>query len=159
MGLLTLYQLLRMAMVSAVETRPGTDPDRASFTTALEAARDQLVAAAGICPEGPADLAGVIGRASWPPCCPPAGPVTAPARSSAPPPATSAATTAGPPVTTITEISVTIAHPAAARPTRRAPASTAGPASSAPAADPPPAHHRDHYQPATHETGAATNSP
>jgi hypothetical protein len=62
-ALLTLYQLLRMAMVSAVETQPGTNPDRASFTTALETARDQLVAAAGICPEGPADLAGVIGRA------------------------------------------------------------------------------------------------
>ncbi len=62
-ALLTLYQLLRMAMVSAVETRPGTNPDRASFTTALEAARDQLIAAAGIRPEGPADLTGVIGRA------------------------------------------------------------------------------------------------
>jgi Insertion element 4 transposase N-terminal/Transposase DDE domain len=62
-ALLTLYQLLRMAMVTAVETRPGTNPDRASFTTALEAARDQLAAAAGICPDGPADLAGVIGRA------------------------------------------------------------------------------------------------
>ena len=53
-ALLTLYQLLRMAMVTAVETRPGTNPDRASFTTALEAARDQLTAAAGICPPGPA---------------------------------------------------------------------------------------------------------
>jgi Insertion element 4 transposase N-terminal/Transposase DDE domain len=62
-ALLTVYQLLRMAMVTAVETRPGTNPDRASFTTALEAARDQLTAAAGICPGGPADLAGVIGRA------------------------------------------------------------------------------------------------
>jgi len=62
-GLLILYQLLRMAMVTAVETRPGTDPDRASFTTALEAARDQLTAAGDICPDGPADLAGVIGRA------------------------------------------------------------------------------------------------
>ena len=62
-ALLTLYQLLRMAMVTAVETRPGTNPDRASFTTALEAARDQLTAAAGICPDGPADLPGVIGRA------------------------------------------------------------------------------------------------
>jgi hypothetical protein len=49
-ALLTPYQLLRMAMVSAVETRPGTNPDRASFTSALEAARDQLTAAAGICP-------------------------------------------------------------------------------------------------------------
>jgi hypothetical protein len=62
-ALLTLYQLLRMAMVDAIETRPGTDPDRASFTTALEAAKDQLTAAAGICPDGPADLTGVIGRA------------------------------------------------------------------------------------------------
>jgi Insertion element 4 transposase N-terminal/Transposase DDE domain len=62
-ALLTLYQLLRMAMTTAVETRPGTDPDRASFTTALEAARDQVTAAAGICPDGPADLTGVIGRA------------------------------------------------------------------------------------------------
>jgi transposase IS4-like protein/DDE family transposase len=62
-GLLTVYQLLRMAMVAAAETRPGTDPDRASFTAALEAARDQLTAAAGICPDGPADLAGAIGRA------------------------------------------------------------------------------------------------
>jgi hypothetical protein len=62
-ALLTLYQLLRMAMVTAVETRPGTDPDRASFTTALETARDQLTAARGICPDdGPVDLIGVIGR-------------------------------------------------------------------------------------------------
>src|SRR5215472_7053124 len=62
-ALLTLYQLLRMAMVTAIETRPGTDPDRACFTTAMEAAKDQLTAAAGICPDGPADLTGVIGRA------------------------------------------------------------------------------------------------
>jgi transposase IS4-like protein/DDE family transposase len=62
-ALLTLYQLLRMAMVTAVETRPGTDPDRASFTTALEAARQELTAARGICPTGPADLPGAIGRA------------------------------------------------------------------------------------------------
>ena len=62
-ALLTLYQLLRMAMVTAIETRPGTDPDRASFTTAMEAAKDQLTAARGICPDGPADLPGAIGRA------------------------------------------------------------------------------------------------
>jgi hypothetical protein len=62
-ALLTVYQLLRMAMVTAVECRPGTDPDRASFTTALEAAREELTAARGICPDGPADLPGVIGRA------------------------------------------------------------------------------------------------
>ncbi len=61
-ALLTLYQLLRRAMVDAVETRPGTNPDRASFTTALETARDQLTAAAGIYPPDPAGLT-AIGRA------------------------------------------------------------------------------------------------
>jgi hypothetical protein len=58
-ALLTLYQLLRMAMTTAVETRPGTNPDRASFTTALQTARDQLTATAGIYPD-PTDLLGVI---------------------------------------------------------------------------------------------------
>jgi hypothetical protein len=65
-ALLTLYQLLRMAMVEAVETRPGLDPDRASFTSALQAARDQLVAAHGIDPDstaGGADRLGMIGQA------------------------------------------------------------------------------------------------
>jgi hypothetical protein len=62
-ALLTLYQLLRMAMVTAVETRPGTNPDRASFTTALEAAREELTAARGICPDGQTGLPGVISRA------------------------------------------------------------------------------------------------
>jgi Insertion element 4 transposase N-terminal/Transposase DDE domain len=62
-ALLTVYQLLRMAIVDAVETRPGTDPDRASFTTALQAARDQLISASGVCPDDPTDLLGVIGRA------------------------------------------------------------------------------------------------
>jgi hypothetical protein len=62
-ALLTLYQLLRMAMVTAVESRPDLNPDRASFTTALQAARDQLVAADGILPSDQLDLLGVIGRA------------------------------------------------------------------------------------------------
>jgi hypothetical protein len=62
-ALLTLYQLLRMAIVTAAETSPGTNPDRASFTTARETAREELTAARGICPDGPADLPGVIGRA------------------------------------------------------------------------------------------------
>jgi hypothetical protein len=61
-ALLTLYQLLRMAMVDAVETVPGINPDRASFTTALETAREQLTAAAGIYPPGPAGQT-TIGRA------------------------------------------------------------------------------------------------
>jgi hypothetical protein len=62
-ALLTVYQLLRMAMVTAVETRPGTDPDRASFTAALHAAKDQLTSAGGVCTDQPTGLLGVIGRA------------------------------------------------------------------------------------------------
>lgn len=62
-ALLTLYQLLRMAMVTATETQPGTDPDRASFTTALQTARDQVTAARGTHPTTPVDLLGTIGRA------------------------------------------------------------------------------------------------
>jgi hypothetical protein len=44
---LTVYQLLRMAMVEAAESRPGTDPDRAGFTIALETARDHVILATG----------------------------------------------------------------------------------------------------------------
>jgi hypothetical protein len=62
-ALLTVHQLLRMAMVNAVESRPDADPDRASFTTALETAREELQAARGVCPDGPVDFLGNIGRA------------------------------------------------------------------------------------------------
>jgi len=62
-ALMTLYQLLRMAMVTAVESSPGTDPDRASLTVAMEAGRDRLTTAQGIYPTDPVDLLGVIGRA------------------------------------------------------------------------------------------------
>jgi hypothetical protein len=61
-ALLTLYQLLRMAMTDAAQSLPGTDPDRASFTTALQAATDQLIQARGVIPADPA-LPGAIGRA------------------------------------------------------------------------------------------------
>ncbi len=61
-ALLTLYQLLRMAMTDATGSVPGTDPDRASFTTALQTAADQLITAQGIIPAAPA-LPGAIGRA------------------------------------------------------------------------------------------------
>ena len=47
-ALLALYQALRREMVTAVETVPGTDPDRASFTTALETAKETLTAASGV---------------------------------------------------------------------------------------------------------------
>ena len=61
-ALLTLYQLLRMAMTDATHSAPGTDPDRASFTTALQAATDQLIQAQGIIP-GPPGQPGAITRA------------------------------------------------------------------------------------------------
>jgi hypothetical protein len=66
-ALLTLYQAIRAVMVTAVETVPGTDPDRAGFTIAVEAARDSLTTATGILPAtdpgGKLDLAGRIGTA------------------------------------------------------------------------------------------------
>jgi hypothetical protein len=62
-ALLALYQLLRMAMTDATATRPGTDPDRASFSIALQAARDQIIQAANVLAGTVIDLAGVIGRA------------------------------------------------------------------------------------------------
>jgi hypothetical protein len=60
-ALLVVYQLLRIAMVAAVETSPGLDPDRASFTSALQAARDQLIAAPAITPDDGRDRSGAIG--------------------------------------------------------------------------------------------------
>ena len=62
-ALLTVYQALRMAMVTAAGTVPGTDPDRASFTVALEAAREQVITARGIEDPGDPGDTGRIGRA------------------------------------------------------------------------------------------------
>jgi hypothetical protein len=61
-ALLATYQILRTAMTDAINTTPHLDPDRASFTTALHAARDQLVQAAGVIADTVIDLAGTIGR-------------------------------------------------------------------------------------------------
>jgi hypothetical protein len=47
-ALLTVYQILRTAMVHASESQPDIDPDRASFTIALHTAREQLIKAAGV---------------------------------------------------------------------------------------------------------------
>jgi hypothetical protein len=60
-ALLTLYQALRTVMVQAAELVPGTDPDRCSFTVALQTARDQVVQAAGIVPDQPGHP-GLIGQ-------------------------------------------------------------------------------------------------
>ncbi|MDQ2637449.1 MAG: transposase, partial [Actinomycetota bacterium] len=62
-ALLVTYQILRTAMTDATDSRPGLDPDRASFTTALNTARDQLTNAAGVIADTVIDLVGAIGRA------------------------------------------------------------------------------------------------
>jgi hypothetical protein len=61
-ALLVTYQALRTAITDAAATAPGTDPDRASFTIALNTARDQLIQAAGVIAGASIDLAGRIGR-------------------------------------------------------------------------------------------------
>jgi Insertion element 4 transposase N-terminal/Transposase DDE domain len=74
-ALLTLYQELRRAMVAAVESRPGTDPDRASFTIALSTAENLLVNAANIITED-VDPVGDIGTAVLADLLPPRRPRT-----------------------------------------------------------------------------------
>ena len=61
-ALLVTHQLLRTAIADAASARPGIDPDRASFTIAWQAARDQLVQAAGVIAGSVIDLVGTIGR-------------------------------------------------------------------------------------------------
>jgi hypothetical protein len=62
-ALLIVYQVLRTAMVDATDSRPGLDPDRASFTTALTTARNQLTNAANVIAGTVFDLVGAIGHA------------------------------------------------------------------------------------------------
>jgi hypothetical protein len=61
-ALLTTYQVIRIAIADATATVPGADPDRASFTIALQAARDQVIQAADVIASETIDLAGAIGR-------------------------------------------------------------------------------------------------
>lgn len=61
-ALLVCYQILRTAMADATNSRPDLDPDRASFTTALAAARDQVILATGVIADTAIDLVGTIGR-------------------------------------------------------------------------------------------------
>ena len=60
-ALLNTYQALRIAIADATIDQPDLDPDRGGFTIALNAARDQLVQAAGVIAETTIDLVGVIG--------------------------------------------------------------------------------------------------
>jgi len=61
-ALLTVYQALRLAMADAT-IATGVPVDRASFSVALHAARDQVIRAAGVIADTVIDLPGQIGRA------------------------------------------------------------------------------------------------
>ncbi|WP_238536938.1 transposase [Amycolatopsis mediterranei] len=61
-ALLITYQALRIAISDTTLDRADIDPDRGSFTVALHAARDQLIAAAGVIADTAIDLVGAIGR-------------------------------------------------------------------------------------------------
>ena len=61
-ALLALYQALRIAVTDAVQTIPGTDPDRASYQVAVQTAQTLVTGAHGTI-TGAADLTGDIGRA------------------------------------------------------------------------------------------------
>ena len=61
-ALLACYQVLRIAITDAIEAAGGLDPDRGSFTVALNAARDLLTQAANVIAGTIIDLTGAIGR-------------------------------------------------------------------------------------------------
>jgi hypothetical protein len=80
-ALLAVYQALRTTVTDAVQSVPGTGPDRASYEIAVETAQNLLVTAANITdPAG--DLTGDIGRAVLARLHGPAVPASAPAKSS-----------------------------------------------------------------------------
>lgn len=60
-ALLVTYQLLRTTMADATDSRPTVPADRASFTVALQTARDQIVLAAGVIADTVITLVGTIG--------------------------------------------------------------------------------------------------
>ncbi|HEY6310993.1 MAG TPA: IS4 family transposase [Streptosporangiaceae bacterium] len=61
-ALLACYQVLRIAITDAIEATGSIDPDRGSFTIALNAARDLLTQAANVIAGTAVDLIGAIGR-------------------------------------------------------------------------------------------------
>lgn len=61
-ALLATYQILRIAMTDATDSRPGTDPDRAGFSIALHTARDQIITAQSVIAGTHIDLVGAIGH-------------------------------------------------------------------------------------------------
>ncbi|MFE9313464.1 IS4 family transposase [Streptomyces sp. NPDC006706] len=63
-ALLTAYQALVRVAGDLVTAQPGLSAERVSLIVLLNAAADQIVAAHGIAPPGPASLVGAIGRAA-----------------------------------------------------------------------------------------------
>ncbi len=61
-ALLITYQVLQIAISDTTVHQADVDPDRGSFTIARHAARDQLIAAAGVITDTVIDLIGTIGR-------------------------------------------------------------------------------------------------
>jgi hypothetical protein len=82
-ALLALYQALRIAVTDAVQSVPGTDPDRASYQTAVDAAQNLVTTARNITdPAG--DLTGDIGRTVLARLNPPRRPRVCPRRVKSP---------------------------------------------------------------------------
>jgi hypothetical protein len=82
-ALLALYQALRTAITDAVQSVPGTDPDRASYQTAVQTAQN-LTATARNITGPPGDLQGDIGRAVLASLNPPRRPRVCPRRVKSP---------------------------------------------------------------------------
>ena len=82
-ALLALYQALRIAITDAVQSVPGTDPDRASYQAAVDIAQDLVTTARNITdPHG--DLTGDIGRTVLARLNPPRRPRVCPRRVKSP---------------------------------------------------------------------------
>ena len=129
-ALLALYQALRREMVTAVETVPGTDPDRASFTIALQTAIDTVTAADGIIPaDGTGN--GRIGRAVLDGLLPPRRPRVSVRKVKSPLSRWNKADPYRPAKSTpVTDMTITLSNPETTRPpaTRRERYLTAAPA-------------------------------
>jgi hypothetical protein len=121
-ALLALYQTLRTVMVAAAESVPGTDPDRAGFSVAVQAARDSVVAAAGVVAQT-VDLVTDTGRAVLNNLLPPRRHRFSARKVKSPISRYHAHTDTGRPLTStiITALDVTVCEPAASTP-RQAPA-------------------------------------
>jgi Insertion element 4 transposase N-terminal/Transposase DDE domain len=128
-ALLALYQALRREMVTAVETVPGTDPDRASFTIALQTAIDTVTAADGIIPAATTGN-GRIGRAVLDGLLPPRRPRVSVRKVKSPLSRWNKADPYRPAKSTpVTDMTITLSNPQTTRPaTHREQCLTAAPA-------------------------------